>query len=261
MIEGGREQTLRGVDAIEGISSDRVWSGPDSLRGLVLGVVLLSVLLFMSSGYCVAGTAEPLPNRPLLKQLRVTSLLDERLIDCAVSDSLLRVLFHRTGFVAGEPSEGGQGISGGFYEITNPFEAPTRAIDESLSVSIDVTLEQATYGPASTFKKDLIAFWAFGLLGALIAGQTDVVAGSVEWRAIVHVPRLQQPLVFIGQGLSAGPIATLDRTNALISANRRALWGLASSVARGLNESLALRLKRKAVKLDEGEFRRIVDDW
>src|SRR5206468_742884 len=71
------------------------------------------------------------------------------------------------------------------------------------------------------------------------------VMGSVRWRAHLQWPGRTGRTAVIGHGLCGGSPQDLGRREAILSANRRALYDVAVAIVVELDHSLSLKLKRR----------------
>ena len=217
----------------------------------VLAVLGLVGLLVPSLGVLQTVSAALLPS------VHVADLTGDSLIRPQQVDSLFNVLIAREEFLGGEPASG---IMGGYVRLLNPFRISSVATTDTISVTIDLELEQCSYGPPVDTKRELAAFWAFGILGTALSSENAVV-GKVQWRARLHRPGQPDVVQAVGQGFCSGDVRKLSRRTAIKVANKRALWNLAFAISEELNRELALRLKKRSVDMSEAAYRKLMDGW
>lgn len=129
-----------------------------------------------------------------------------------------------------------------------------------MALTVHLDLEQCSYAVPADVDRDIAIYWAFGILGS-IAADRDVIAGIVQWRAVVKSPGKDKPLVAIGRGVCAGNPHTLDRRTALWNANRQALWELSKELIVELSSYLGIKAKKRRLSLREEEFKKLTQDW
>lgn len=114
--------------------------------------------------------------------------------------------------------------------------------------------------PAEELIEPIIAFGMLGVFGLALTGG-DHVAGAVQWRAYVGWPGLSEATVIVGRGLIIGKPAKLSRREAILRANRRALYDVATNMTFMLNNALALKLKKKVTSGSYAAFEENTDNW
>jgi len=146
---------------------------------------------------------------------------------------------------------------GGYYSLPNPFLRSRPGATDTVDVSVDLVLEQSSYGDMTNPKEALATAW---ILGPIVAvGTSGPFGGMVQWRAAIRWDALKPTQAAIGIGICAGHLRDLDRRTALLQANRLALWNLVYDMAEVLNKGLSLGLKRTIVRLNAQEYTALVD--
>lgn len=191
-----------------------------------------------------------------LRTISASSAISEPLITPAIGESTLSVVLSRKTFVEGVPQSGGQQISGGYFEVTNPFTVQSDVATDSIVVLLE--LEQCTYGRPDRAQSKILGFYFLGLLSFLLHSP-EAVVGHVQWRARVQLTKSNTELVIIGEGACGGKVGTLDRRSALALANRRAMWDLVINTVDMLNTRYFPKAKRRSIEMDMNEYVRIVD--
>ena len=131
---------------------------------------------------------------------------------------------------------------------------------DTVQVRVGLELEESWYGRPSDATSKILAFGALGVLGLAMTGG-ERVAGAVQWRARVDWDGHPAASEIVGRGLIVGKPAKLSRRDAILRANKRALYDVATQIAFLLNRECSLRLKKKVTSGSYSEFEETTDAW
>jgi len=226
---------------------------PSRLRDAVpIPALVLIITVF---AFPVLSRAETRQATVVLRSLRVEDLTGQSMTSAQSADSLFRLLLARPVFerpVSKWPRERD------YHRIENPLLACSGVSGDTVSIRLALELEVCAYGPFFDTESEFAAFWMLGLLGTVIS-QRDRIAGNVQWRAHVEWSGQREPLQLIGRGISIGNPHELGLREAMVLANRRALYDLATELSLALNEELNLGVKQHIISMRFEEFEKIVD--
>jgi hypothetical protein len=233
--------------------------------------LVLSLAAVLSSPPVAVAVAVAVPAQPdtagtplVITSVSAVNLTGDPTLVAAVGESLFTRLMSADAFF----EEGGSAINGtvgGYFEHVNPFRVALSA-GETAGVSVSLELEQVYYGVPPASHSDIAAFWGFGILSAFSWGGGHYV-GLVQWRATFSGGGLADPIVLIGRGGCAGPPHQLGRREALLRANKRALYDITRDMWSDLTRRSALRMTRRRtsdnqrLNLMSEDIRRKVEDW
>ena len=229
----------------------RPWASPIVGTAVILRVMETATHAARSLGFCVllaaitvlpASAKESAPKRSLvISSVAVSNLTGDPLIVPTLADSLFRRVMSLDAFGGDEPASGGQGLTSEYFAIPNPFRVAPGSSADSTTIFVQLELEQCYYGPVIDPKSDIVTFWAFGILGTALSKQRPTM-GMVQWRATIHKPGADAPVISIGQGVCIGYPETLGRRNALLTADKRAFYRLAYEMAQAVDDGYSLHL-------------------
>ena len=221
------------------------------MRTLPVLLLLVAVILAGAPTTTSARNRSPQVRRLRLDAVRIADLDPASSLQPAAAESTFRALL-------GAPTVSGgvheQGISEGYFSLSNPFVGETEAGDVR-GVKVLLECEQVYYGPPRDTNAALMGFWAFGFF-SLIGKAEHPVLGYVQWRATAVVDD-STFVTAVGEAMLPGNMRTLGRRVALARANRRSLAVLADDLVETLDQTL--KLKSRQVGINSKEYQVWVD--
>jgi len=190
-----------------------------------------------------------------VSEIRTAKLVADSVVTEQLGDSILRVFLARKDlYIRYSP----RNITVNSERIENPFQRVNADTQFMVPISIDLELEESSYGKLIAPRHDIAMFWLFGVL-SLIQPERDLVMGSVRWRAHLKWPGQTEQIAAAGHGLCGGRPEALGRREAILSANRRALYDVAVAIVDELDRSLSLKVKRRSAGMKPNAYRQMVD--